>query len=91
VRALEVRHGLKALLPHAVFLILNQEKHGRHRCGSSEATLTQRGECDVCRLLNGGVGLAVDDGSRPQLRGVEGIVTLVSHMSRPSTIDKQQR
>jgi hypothetical protein len=29
VRALEVRHGLKALLPHEVLLILNQEKRDR--------------------------------------------------------------
>jgi hypothetical protein len=65
VRALEVRHGLKALLPHGVFLILNREKRDRHRCGSGEATLTQQGECDVGCLLDGSVGLNADDGPRP--------------------------
>jgi hypothetical protein len=55
--ALEVRHGFKALLPHGIFLILNREKCNG-QCGSSgEAALTQGGECGVCRLLDGGVGL----------------------------------
>jgi hypothetical protein len=40
VRALEVRHDLKALLPQGIFLIPNREKPDRHRGGSSEATLT---------------------------------------------------
>jgi hypothetical protein len=39
VRALEVRHSLKALLPYGVFLILNQEKHDRQCCSSDEAVL----------------------------------------------------
>jgi hypothetical protein len=39
--ALEVRHGLKALLPHGIFMIPNQEKHDQHYGGSSEVTLTQ--------------------------------------------------
>jgi hypothetical protein len=34
VRALEIGHGLKALLPYGVLLILNQEKRNR-QCGSS--------------------------------------------------------
>jgi hypothetical protein len=72
VRALEVGHGLKALLPHGIFLIPNWEKRDRHHCGSGKATLTQRGECDVCHLLDGGVGLAADDGSHPRLHQVEG-------------------
>jgi hypothetical protein len=71
VRALEVRHGLKALLPHGIFLIPNHEKCDRHRGGSSKVTLTQRGECDVSRLLNGGVGLAAGDGPHPRILLVE--------------------
>jgi hypothetical protein len=69
VRALEVRYGLKALLPHGIFLIPNQEKRDRHH---SEVTLTQWGECDVGRLLDGSVGLAVDVGPHPQIHLVEG-------------------
>jgi hypothetical protein len=40
VRDLEVGHGLKALLPYGVFLILNWEKRDRQCCCSSEAVLT---------------------------------------------------
>jgi hypothetical protein len=40
VRALLVRHILKALLPHRIFLILNREKHVRHCGGSGEVALT---------------------------------------------------
>jgi hypothetical protein len=39
VRALEVRHSLKALLPHGIFLILNQEKRDRHRFSSGKHDL----------------------------------------------------
>jgi hypothetical protein len=72
VRALEVGHDLKVLLPHGIFLIPNQEKLDRHHSGSGEVTLTQRGECDVGRLLNGSVRLAADDGPHPQILLVEG-------------------
>jgi hypothetical protein len=41
VRALKVRHGLKTLLPHGIFLILNQKKCDQHRGGSNDAALTQ--------------------------------------------------
>jgi hypothetical protein len=40
VRALKVGHGLKVLLPHGVFLILNWEKRDGHHGDSSEAALT---------------------------------------------------
>jgi hypothetical protein len=40
VRALEVGHGLKALLPYRVLLILNWEKRDRQCCYSGEAVLT---------------------------------------------------
>jgi hypothetical protein len=38
----------------------------------SEAALAQGGEGDVHHPLNANVGLAVDDGPRPRLLGVEG-------------------
>jgi hypothetical protein len=72
VRALEVRHGLKALLPYGVLLILNREKCDRQCCCSGEAVLAQGGEGDVHHHLNIGVRLAADDGPRPWLHGVEG-------------------
>jgi hypothetical protein len=72
VGTLEVRHGLKALLPHGVFLIPNREKRDRHRDGSSEATLAQRGECDMGRLLDGSVGLTADDGPHLRILLVDG-------------------
>jgi hypothetical protein len=72
VRALELGHGLKVLLPYGVLLILNQEKHDRQCCSSGEAVLTQGGESDVRHHLNVGVGLIADDGPQPRLCGVEG-------------------
>jgi hypothetical protein len=72
VRALEVKHGLKALLPYGVLLILNQEKRYRQCCSSSETFLAQGGESDVRHHLNAGVGLTADDGPRPRLHGVKG-------------------
>jgi hypothetical protein len=45
----------------------------RRQCYSSgEVVLTQGGESHVRHQLNAGVGLAVDDGPRPRLHGVEG-------------------
>jgi hypothetical protein len=72
VRALEIRHGLKALLPHKGFLILNWEKRTWHHNGSGEVTLAQRGERDVGHLLDSSVGLAADDGPHPWIFLVEG-------------------
>jgi hypothetical protein len=94
VRALEVEHGLKTLLPYGVLLILNQEKHDRQCCSSGEVILAQGGESDVRHQLNAGVGLTVDDGPRPRLRGVEGYchadLTLVHAMGRrqSATVDR---
>jgi hypothetical protein len=62
VRALEVGHGLKMLLPYGVLLIPNREKRDRQGCSSDEVVLAQGGESDVRHQLNTGVGLAVDDG-----------------------------
>jgi hypothetical protein len=72
VRALEIEHDLKALLPYRVLLILNREKHDRQCCSSGEAVLTQGGESYVRHLLNVGVRLDTDNRPQPQLRGVEG-------------------
>jgi hypothetical protein len=72
VRALEVKHSLKTLLPYRVLLIPNWEKRDRQCCSSGEAVLAQGGESDVCHQLNAGVELTANDEPRPQLRGVEG-------------------
>jgi hypothetical protein len=72
VRALKVGHGLKALLPYGVLLILNQEKRDRQCGGSGEVVLAQGGESDVRHHLNISIGLAAIDGPQPQLRGDEG-------------------
>jgi hypothetical protein len=72
VRALKVRHGLKALLPYRVLLIPNREKRDRQCYYSCEAVLTQGGEGDVRHHLNAGVGLAVDDEPRPWMHGFKG-------------------
>jgi hypothetical protein len=94
VRALEVRHGLKMLLPSGVLLILNRKKRDRQCCGSGEVVLAQGGESDVCHQLNTGVGLAADERPRPQLCGVEGYhhadLTLVHAVGRrqSATVDQ---
>jgi hypothetical protein len=72
MRAVEVRHNLKTLLPYGVLLILNWEKRNRQCRSSSEVVLAQGGEGDVCHHLNTSVGLAADDGPCPCVRGVEG-------------------
>jgi hypothetical protein len=72
VRALEVGHNLKTLLPYGVLLILNWEKRDRQCCSSGEVVLAQGGESDVPHQLYTGVRLAADDGPRPWLHGVEG-------------------
>jgi hypothetical protein len=72
VRALEVGHGHKTLLPYGVLLIPDRKKHDRQCGGSGEVVHTQRGEGDVRHHLNAGVGLAVDDGPRPRPRRVKG-------------------
>jgi hypothetical protein len=87
VIALEVGHSLKELLLYGVLLILNREKHDRQCCSSGEAVLAQEGESDVHHHLNAGVELATDDGPRPRLCGLKGIVTLTSHLSKPWAMD----
>jgi hypothetical protein len=62
VRALEVGHDLKTLLPYGVLLIPNREKRDRQCCSSGEVVLAQGGESDVRHQLHAGAGLAADDG-----------------------------
>jgi hypothetical protein len=62
VRALEVGHGLKTLLPYKVLLIPNREKRDRQCCSSGDALLAQGSESHVRHQLNSSVGLTVDDG-----------------------------
>jgi hypothetical protein len=72
VRALGVEHGLKTLLPHGILLVTNREEHDWHRNGVGEVALTQGGECDLCRLLDGLIHVDADDGCHPRLHRVEG-------------------
>jgi hypothetical protein len=72
VRAPEVGHGLKALLPCRSLLIPKPEKRDRQCCCSGEAVLAQGGEGDVRHHLDAGIGFDADDIPRPRLRGVEG-------------------
>jgi hypothetical protein len=72
VRALEVRHGLKTLLPYGVLQIPNREKRDRQCYSSGEAVLAEGGESHALHQLDADVGLAADDGPRPWLHGVEG-------------------
>jgi hypothetical protein len=72
VRALRVGHGLKMLLSHRILLVMNQKERDWHRGGVGEAALTQGGECNLCRLLDGLIQLDPDDGCHPWLRRVEG-------------------
>jgi hypothetical protein len=72
VRALEVGHGLKTLLPYGVLLIPNREKRDRQCCSSGEVILAQGGESHVRHQLNAGVRLTANDGPRPRLCGVKG-------------------
>jgi hypothetical protein len=72
VRALDVRHNLKALLPYGVLLILNREKHDRWCCSGGEAVLTQGGESNVRHHINASVGLVAKVEPRPWLCGVKG-------------------
>jgi hypothetical protein len=64
VTALEVGHGLKALLPYGVLLIPNQEKHDQQCCCSGEVALTQGGKSDLGHHLDDGVRFTTNDGPR---------------------------
>jgi hypothetical protein len=72
VGALGVGHDLKMLVPHRILLVTDQKERDWHRGSVGEAALTQGGECDWCRLLDGLIQLDPDDGCHPWLRRVEG-------------------
>jgi hypothetical protein len=72
VGPLGVGHNLKAVLPHRILLVMDRKEHVWHRGGVGEAGLTQGGECDLCRLLDGLIQLDTDDNCHPRLRRVEG-------------------
>jgi hypothetical protein len=69
---LGVGHDLKVLLPHRILLVTDWKERDWHRGGVGEAGLTQGGECDLCRLLDGLIQLDPDDSCHPRLRRVEG-------------------
>jgi hypothetical protein len=72
VGPLRVGHSLKALLPHGILLVADRKERNWHRGGVGEAGLTQGGECDLCRLLDGLIQLDPDDSCHPRLHRVEG-------------------
>jgi hypothetical protein len=95
VRALGVGHGLiKTLLPHRILLVMDRKERDWHHGGVGEATLTQGGECDLCRLLHGLIQLDPDDSCHPRLHWVEGYhhvdLTLVLAMGHrhATTVDR---
>jgi hypothetical protein len=53
-------------------LVADWKERDWHRGGVGEAGLTQGGECDLCRLLDGLIQLDPDDSCHPQLHRVEG-------------------
>jgi hypothetical protein len=72
VGPLGVGHGLKALLSHGILLVADRKERDWHRGGVGEAGLTQGGECDLCRLLDGLIQLDPDYSCHPRLHRVEG-------------------
>ena len=91
MRALEIEHGRKALLPYSVLLISDQKKSDRQCGGSGEVVLTQRGEA-MCAIISMPVSgsLSMTDPDHG-LVGSKGIITLTSHMSTSWTLDSRQR
>jgi hypothetical protein len=72
VRALGIGHSFKTLLPHRILLVTERKERDWHRGSVGEVALTQRGEYDLCRLLDGLIQLDPDDGCHPRLCRVEG-------------------
>jgi hypothetical protein len=72
VGPLRVGHDLKALLTHRILLVTDRKERDWHHDGVGEAGLTQGGECDLCRLLDGLIQLIPDDSSHPRLCRVKG-------------------
>jgi hypothetical protein len=69
---LGVGHDLKAPLPHRILLVADRKERDWHRSSVGEAGLTQGGECDLCRLLDGLIQLDPDYSCHPRLYQVEG-------------------
>jgi hypothetical protein len=94
VGPLGVGHTLKALLPHGILLVVDRKERDWHRGGVGETGLTQGGECDLCRLLNGLIQFDPDDSCHPRLHRVEGYhhvdLTLVLAMGHrhAATVDR---
>jgi hypothetical protein len=91
VRAIEVRHNLKAPLPYRVLMIQNQEKHDRQCYSGGKAVLTQ-GVRVICAIISTLVSssLLMMDPDHCSI-GLKGIVMLTSHQSNSWTLDSQQR
>jgi hypothetical protein len=70
VGPLGVGHGLKALLPHMILLVADRKERDWYRGGVGEAGLTQGGECDLCRLLDGLIQLDPNDSCHTRLHRV---------------------
>jgi uncharacterized protein YjlB len=87
VRALEVGHGLKVLLPYGIPLMMNQEEHDWHLRGSGKAGLTWEvsATCAACSTVSSSsVPMTVPiHGSI----GLRGIITRTSHLSMPWAIE----
>jgi hypothetical protein len=75
------------LLPHRILLVMNWKEHDWHRGSVGEATLTQGGECDLCRLLDNLIQLDPMTVAIHGSIGLRGITTLTSHLSWPWAID----
>jgi hypothetical protein len=90
MRALEVGHSLKMLLPYGVLLIPNREKHDRQCCSSGEAVSHKevRGMCAISSTPVSG-SLPMMDPDHDSV-GSKGIVTLTLHWSMPWATDSRQ-
>jgi hypothetical protein len=83
VRALEVGHGLKTLLPHGVLLIQNWEKRDRQCCCSGKA-VSHKEVRVMCTISSTPVlGLLPMMDPNHGYVGSKGIITLTSHWSMP--------
>jgi hypothetical protein len=91
VRALEVRHGLKALLPYGFFLIPNREKRDRQCCCSYETVLAQGGGVMCAIISTSMLGSLLMTDPNHGYAGLKGIIMITSHIYKSWTLDNQQR
>jgi hypothetical protein len=90
VRALEVGHGLKALLPYRVLLILRRNAIGSATVATMWSSHREvRAMCAIISTLVSG-SLPMTD-PNPSFVGLKGIVTLSSHLSKSWVLDSRQR